>query len=366
MSIRIMTLDDGSDRLIEGIHTLRRQVYAGDSHYCPPFEGALQRELVRSKYSQHQRIFGDWEGDSLQAVAVARLSEDLSLDDQSVATIGHFEALNDPERVTDLLARAADWCHEQGADVVIGPMNGDTWHSYRFSIGPREERPFYLEPYNPDYYPQLWEAAGFEVLATYHSRRIDDLKGAAREFAPRWHSVREEGYRFEPIIAEDLDRALDRIYDLVCVGFAANFLYTPISREDFKAKYDGVELLLEKDLSFFVLDEDGSEAGFAFVFPDYAPAIAAMKGKKHLLAKLKFLMKRRRVHANIKTFAILPEHRGRGLASAMAHRYYKAIADAGYEAANICLIHDDNVGSAKMDGQRGRVLRNYALYAYQG
>ena len=364
MSIHVEDFEGVTEEVVGRLRELRREVYSGDGHYCMPFEGTLWRELSRPEYEGRQKIFVVRRDHTLIGCVVARRSESLTLEDRSVATLGNFEALNDSMAIRQLLEQATSWCYEEGSQLVIGPMNGDTWHDYRFNLGPRDERPFLLEPYNPAYYPEIWEECGFELLATYHSLRIDDPAAAAAEFRPRWQAAQKAGYRVETMKLERLDRALDRVYDLVCVSFSDNFLYTPIERQSFKAKYEGIDALLDDEMSFFLVDSQGDDAGFAFVFPDYSRAISAMKGKKNLWAKVKFLARRDRSCANIKTFCIAPRHRGRGLASAMAHQYYRAIAEHGFDKANICLIHDDNVGSMKMAAGYGQVLRRYGLYRH--
>lgn len=366
MSVRIDEIEGTTDKAVQRMLALRERVYAADEAYCPPFEGTLERGLRQPVYAAGQRIFVARRPGEDVACAVVRRPEKLQLEGQSVATIGDFEALDDREAVTQLLSHAAQWALEQGSQVVIGPMNGDTWHRYRWSLGPRDEPPFLMEPYNPSYYPELWEQAGFEILQTYHSRRVDDLEEVARRHRPRWAEARALGYRIEPMTKGTFDAALDRVYEMVRDIFADGFLYTPMRRNSFKKLYDGADAILDGRLSFFLVDRHGEDAGFAFVFPDYAQAVAAMNGDQTLWAKAKFLMRRRTDTANIKTIGIMPEHRGQGLSSAMAHKYFDAIATAGYERANICLIHDENEGSIKIDGGLGRVLRRYALYQWAG
>ncbi len=366
MTLSIDEFSEADDGVVARMKRLRRCVYDGDDHFCRPFEGRLEQELRRPTYIGRQRLFVARRSGEDLACAVARRPEALRLDGKPVATIGKFEALEDSQATTELLSRAAVWAADKGAETVVGPLSGDTWHTYRFNLGSYDEPPFLREPYNPPYYPVLWENAGFEVLATYHSRRIDDIAGACRHHASRWADAESMGYRIEPMTRERIDEALERVFDMVCVCFADNFLYTPIRRSAFMDLYDGVEILLDEEMSFFLVDEEGRDAGFAFVLPDYARAVRAMKGRKHLWSKAKFLANRRTKTANIKTFGIMPEHRGKGLASAMAHKYFAAIEDRGFERANICLIHDENVGSIKMDGERGRVLRRYALYHTTG
>jgi hypothetical protein len=89
--------------------------------------------------------------------------------------IGFFEAMNEPALVQQLLREAAAWLRAQGAQQVIGPMDGDTWHRYRVNAGPFDEPPFLLEPVNPPFYAELW--APFQIVERYSSKRVHDVAG---------------------------------------------------------------------------------------------------------------------------------------------------------------------------------------------
>ena len=69
-------------------------------------------------------------------------------------------------------------------------MDGDTWHRHRLNVGPFDDPPFLLEPYNPPYYPEIWEEAGFQVLARYFSKQVDPAAVVAhlRAAGPRRRS----------------------------------------------------------------------------------------------------------------------------------------------------------------------------------
>ena len=362
MSIRVVQLDPSDEWTLKRMRALRERVYGDDDDYCPPMKGALKKQLRHPKFASRQRVFMVRRTGEDVGCVVVRHNDKMALDGRSVATIGNFEALHDPEAAGALLSHAAAVARDEGAEEVIGPMIGDTWQKFRLNLGPWDEPPFFLEPYNPSYYSELWRQAGFEVLQTYRSLRVDDLAGAARYHQPRWASARALGYRIEPMSQSSADEALQRVHEMWSVAFAQNYLYTPIRLPTFKKIYNGLASVVTDAFSLFLIDRHGRDAGFALVFPDYARAVAAMNGKRHLLAKLRFLTHRDTDTVNIKSYGVMPEHRGKGLASAMAHRFFDDIAREGYDKANICLIHDDNDASRHIDAHRGRVLRRYALY----
>lgn len=254
--------------------------------------------------------------------------------------LGWFEAQDQPDAVAALLAAAAGRLRAAGAGAVAGPIDGDTWHRYRVNLGPFDEPPFAMEPWNPPYHGALWLRAGFSDLAGYYSTRLDDLPGAIGALAPRAARAAAAGYTMRPLEAGRFPEELDLLFDLSRRIFAGNFLYSEIPRGSFHALYEGIERRLDPRLVWIARSRDGAPAGFAFAFPE--------PGAPGTL--------------NLKTVGILPEHRRFGLASALARRVYGEAAPKGFSAANLCLIEGKNP-SGTLDGGLGRVFRRYALYA---
>jgi GNAT superfamily N-acetyltransferase len=257
---------------------------------------------------------------------------------EGVGMLGYFESANDPAAARALLHEAARWLREQGARDVIGPMDGDTWHRYRVNAGPFETPPFLLEPVNPPYYAQLWEGAGFEVLETYSSKRIDDITPLLDKLAPMDARAVARGYRFRPIDPARLRDELTIVWRLSLEIFAGNAFYSDIALDDFLALYDGIERLLVPELVLFADDADGEPAGFVFAYPDLAPGVI-----------------------DYKTIGVTPKHRRGYVGWALLHRVYQTALRMGRKTANHCLMREGNA-SQSMDAGHAEEFRRYLLY----
>ncbi|MEL7089711.1 MAG: hypothetical protein AAGL98_14925, partial [Planctomycetota bacterium] len=82
------------------------------------------------------------------------------------ATVGKFRA-ETPEAGSAVL-RAAQ---AQGHRAILGPMEGDTWHSYRLVTETDGSAPFLMEPSSAPHDLAAFEAAGFQQIAAYVSAR---------------------------------------------------------------------------------------------------------------------------------------------------------------------------------------------------
>lgn len=343
---------------------LAEEVYRGDGCYLQPSREADLANLTRPELEPRQRALVAWDGDRPAARLVARRSPDLSdATGRPVGLLGFFEALHHPGAVAVLFDEAVAWLTERGAGSIVGPMDGDTWHRYRLSLGPFDERPFLLEPYNPPYYPELWQANGFRPLEDYHSLVVDDLEGAWSALEGRRREVLARGYRFESLRLDRFGDEIRRLYRLSCKIFRDNFLYSEISEQSFLALYSGFRPLVDPDLVVFARAPDGSDAGFLFAYPDRFDAVAAMGGERGWWARIRFLLARRRPvgAVNLKSLGVVADHRRSHLASALMAEGYRVALARGFERAHLCLIRDGNP-SGGLDGGLGRMLRRYRLY----
>ncbi|MEM8961334.1 MAG: GNAT family N-acetyltransferase [Acidobacteriota bacterium] len=320
---------------------------------------SVRRALLRPEFVGRQCVVVVRDGRRPLARAVTRL------EDGGLGYVGFFEAHDDLAATRLLFDRAIAWLRERGATRIIGPSQGDTWHAYRLSVGPYDCRPFLSEPYNPPYYERLWLDAGFATLAEYASHRMDEPRRLWERLAPRLEAARSAGYGFETLRLDRFDRELERLYALSCRAFQGNFLYRLISFEHFRSLYAGIERLLDPELVVFAVAPDGSDAGFFFSYPDHARSVAALRGGDGLTDRIRFLAARRHSvdTVNMKSLAVLPEHRRAHVGSALTAAIYEAALAKGYRKTHHCLIQQDNP-SARFEAGMGRLLRRYRLYEH--
>jgi GNAT superfamily N-acetyltransferase len=339
-------------------------VYRGDPHYNATPRADARAALERPGHGHSLVALAD--GGPV-ARLVARLSPALRAGrGRPYGMLGSFEALEGQEEaVRELFQQAIGWLRDAGAGAIIGPMDGDTWHRYRLNVGPFDDPPFLLEPYNPPWYEPLWMANGFAVLERYFSKRVDPAAVAAH-LEGKGRDALSTGYKLRCLDSSRFQAELGVIYELSRRIFSRNFLYTEISEDEFVRLYAGSRALIDADLILFARSPAGEDVGFLFAYPDLFRAVAAMRGERGLLAKLRFLWHRREADAvDFKTLGVLPEHRRSGVAAALFHEGHRRAVEKGYAHANHCLYKEGNP-SGDLDGGQGRVMREYRLYEWKG
>lgn len=254
---------------------------------------------------------------------------------QKTASIGNFQAIS-IDAGADLLAQVLHYLNEGGFEYVLGPMNGNSWQSYRFVTKSDDSLPFLMEPQNPDFYPALFLDAGFKPIGEYSSAKMNPAGAFAGQQPP-------DGIRIRSFRKAQAMEELQKIWTLSCEAFAGNFLYTPIGFDDFRALYQPV---LENLLPEFVLmaeTKTGALKGFLFAIPDYAQGAQPDR-------------------LIVKTYASLQRDMGKlRIGGALLNCIHQRAVQHGFCEVVHGLMYDGNV-SKKHSAKLSQTFRRYTLY----
>lgn len=372
MSIRSFTFDsDSIDRFVRFGYDL----YAADAKWIPPFESEVRR-LLSPEFEFHQvnsnahRCFLALSGNQVVGRAVACLNSELKdKDGEPVGTIGFFETINDYHVVEDLLDDAIDWLRRQGkARKIWGPMNYDIWHGYRFMTVGFDQEPFYGEPYNKTYYPEMFARYGFALKAEWdtvevHGREV--LKKMIARGADRHQYLEERGYRFETFDPNDWNNEVAKLQQVMSKSFSGFLGYTAISNCELFRLLQVARQGINPKMFIFARDDTGKLAGFAVGFLELGDAVRAMHGHSDWRARMRFLKHRR--HADCVNFyigGITPEEMTRrsGLGRAGFFVVINAALDAGYDKLMLTLRQKGNAAHALAAYGSPKPQREYALF----
>lgn len=256
--------------------------------------------------------------------------------------IGHFAA-RDADTSSFILSHCFQELARRGCTLAIGPMDGTTWRRYRFVTIRESEPPFFLEPGNPDEYPAYFEQAGFTTLARYFSNLDPDLGWSVPESLRS--RLEKRGVSIRPLDSSDYNGELEKIYTLSTAAFSKNFLYSPLSRDEFIAMYAKLHALIQPELVLFA-EYRQSPIGFVFAIGDMLNARPGNNPDT----------------AIIKSLASLPEWNGKGVGPLLLSEVTANARKLGYRRGIHALMYEDNQSRA-LSSHHGNVMREYALYS---
>lgn len=266
--------------------------------------------------------------------------------------IGLYQAA-DINQGSALLTDAAAWLRSHGADVAIGPIDGNTWRRYRLVTWRGTEPPFFLEPDNPDEWTRHFIEAGFEPIANYTSALNPDLSREDPRLGDAVKRFTQSGVTIRPIDMTRFESELRAVHRMSLASFASNFLYTPIDETAFVEQYLPIQPYVRPELVLIAESSEGvaeqparGVVGFVFSVPD-------------------FNQRQRGVEIDtmiVKTLAVLPGRAQAGLGSVLMAMTQAAGRRLGYRRAIHALMHDSNK-SMQASARTAQTMRRYSLFA---
>lgn len=268
-----------------------------------------------------------------------------SLPGERVGVIGHYAAYH-REAAAHLLRLACTELAHRGCTLAVGPMDGSTHRRYRLLSERGPEPPFFLEPDNPDDWPEHFTANGFSALASYVSALQIGIERADPRVPKLAAHFADNGITLRTFDAEHFDDEVRRIYRVVAASFRENFLASPIGEDEFLEQYRPIQPYILPELTLLA-ERAGEPAGFIFAVPDWLQA-----QRRDAIDTL-----------IVKTLAVRPELGNQGLATLLSGQLSAVAYELGYTRAIHALMHERNVSRRISTTHRGQIMRRYTLYA---
>jgi hypothetical protein len=352
---------------------LRRAIYRSDANWIAPLDATVRSQLSPAypfylQPGNRQRRFVATEGGRMVGHVLAQVNAALRDEDGApVGTIGFFDCIEDYPVAAALLDSAVHWLRrEQGLHRVWGPLDFDIWHDYRFMVRGFAEPAFYGEPRNPPYYPEYFQRYGFTVRKRWTSLQVAD-RGAIEDImarhAAKYPAVLSAGYRIVPLArAQDAD--MRALYATQMAAFAGFLGYTHCPFEEYAALFPSHVRVLDLRFVSLLTAPQGSVAAFSIAYPDIADAMRAMRGRSDWMARLRFLLRRRRSRRIIyHSVGVHPAHRaGRGYGDTLVYATLARLLAAGFDNVIFALIADTSGGRGVIGPAIERAQREYALF----
>lgn len=251
-------------------------------------------------------------------------------DGLSTAAIGGL-AFEDEAEATALVEDVLAILRREGFAAVIGPMDGDTWHSYRTIVETDGSPPFALEPRSGALDHAVLAGQGFLPISRYVSARarLVDTLGPEPVAIP--------GITVTPWDGAGAEALISRLFAMSGAAFSGNHFFKPIGLEAFLALYRPILPMLDPRHVLFAHGPGGDLVGFLFGYPDrLAPQNPS---------------------AVLKTYA----SGLRGVGHLLADHYHRRALDMGYDTVIHALMHESNVSSERSARHKAQVFRRYAL-----
>ncbi len=352
-------------------------VYRHDPLWIPPLKASVRHLLDSAKHPFYQggegaeiELFLAWEGDRPVGRIAAILNHSFNrFHSSNEVHFGFFECIDDAQTARLLFDAVETWARERGSHAVAGPFNPSTNYECGLLIDGFERPPVVMMTYNPPYYSDLVEGAGYgkakDLLAfvsPVQGRSLERLQKLARRTKKRNPSLVPRGAGLKHFAG--VFRAVQVLYN---AAWGKDWGFVPMNDGGIGGLANELKPLVEPGLLRFAFI-DGEPAGFLLCLPDWNPVLKDFDGSpwRHPLKTLKHLTVTKASDMEglrLLTLGIKAEHRKRGLEGLLIAEGLEVALRLGYSWCEYSWILEDNElikGTIRlMDGE---VYKTYRIY----
>ncbi|MFZ0545092.1 MAG: GNAT family N-acetyltransferase [Candidatus Promineifilaceae bacterium] len=300
--------------------------------------------------------------------------------EENVAHFGVFEVMNDPEAAAALLQTACDWAKERGTDRILGPFNLSTNDECGLLIEGFDDPPMILMTYNPPYYMDFLETAGFHKAMDLYAWLRDGEALAAEGGVPEKlvrviNKVKDRyGLTVRQLNRSDWDHEVEGVKAVYNDAWLKNWGFVPMTDGEINRLAEGLKPIVDEQIAFMV-EKDGKPVGFSLTLPDISQLLHQFHPGPSLLssyaaiARVLFTLRFNKTKVNrarVIAFGVKEDYRVRGVDGLMLYETAKRAAPNGYkwlEASWILETNDKMNQTIELFG--AHIYKKYRIYEKQ-
>lgn len=359
------------------------QVYRDDPYWVPPLisERVEFMDKERHPFYQHadvQHFMAYRDGKPVGTIAALVNHAHNEFHDERVGFFGLFEVLKDQEAAHALLETACAWARDKGMTAIRGPANYSTNEEIGLLVDGWNGPPVVMMTYNPRYYVDFIEGAGFYKAMDLVAYYLD-----LAQFGPHGENlppkllrvtqkVRERGgFTTRKVNMRRFEEEVNLFKGIYNSAWEKNWGFVPMTDAEIDHMAAGLKQILDPDVLWFA-EKDGQPIGAMVPIPDLNQALIRAYPRPGVpewwtMAKLLWHWKVRRCVTTLRAFAggVLEPYRGRGVAE-MLMVDLAAYALPRYKHCEISWLLENNFmvrRSAEIFG--AKVYRTYRVYEKQ-
>lgn len=350
------------------------KVYKNYPNWVPPITSSIAKQLALKEnpfleYGEFQQFIAVSQktGEALGRIVAIVNRRLIESEGKNVGLFGYFECVEEFDVANGLLETASNWLRDKGMNFVRGPINLSTHNSCLFLVDKFDEAPMMMTPYNPPYYPEFMDKAGYYKGNDAYVYNFPLDISLDPKFEKAYRIACKSGVTFRPLRTkgEGFEQDCRDIYNLVGKVFTKNYSYSFRTEEEFLSQAKDLQDMADPDV-FPIAEHDGKMIGLWMGIPDYNIVLKHINGKLNWLGILKFLWYRRQIDQGIvPLIACLPEYRRKMVPLALVYLGMQGGIQKGkpYKRAELGWVWEDNSASSKMiEAAGGKIYKTYRIY----
>lgn len=347
--------------------------YKGDKNFVPPMLMDRKKLLNTAKnpfykHADIQLFVAEKNGQIVGRIGAIINHHHNKAHNDSVGFFGFFECENNQETANALFQVAGTWLKERGMTHVRGPMNPSINDECSLLVDGFDSPPVVLMTYNPPYYIQLIENAGFSGEMDMYAYLLDEENYRSEKMIRLISALRERSkvvirpldFKSKEGFKRDVE-ALHRIYDS---AWEDNWGAVKFTKEEFDFLAADLKQIAEPDFTL-VAEVNGNIIGFALALPDINQSLIHNKNGGLLGGVWHLLTKKKRINlVRVIALGVLPEYRKSGIETVL---YFDIGANARkhnirYGEASWILANNESMNLGLVQTMKAKRYKTYRVY----
>lgn len=346
-------------------------LYKDDPNWVPPLRSAERKTLDRAKnpfwrHAEAEHFLARRDGRVIGRISAIVNHRHNEFHHEKAAHFGYFECEREPSTARELFAAAEAWARAKGMTRILGPANPSTNDPCGLLVDGFKWSPFVLMTYNPRYYIELVEAAGYRkamdlwAYILLHNELVrEKIDRVANQVESRGEvsirTVRMSRFREE----------LTLVNEIYNDAWERNWGFVPATPEEIEFTANDLKSILLPDL-VYIAEYRGEPMGFAFALPDINHVLKKCNGSLWPFGWFSFLKFNLR---KIPTFRVVAlgikrKYQHLGIGTLFYKRFFDDGLRLGYKAAEMSWILETNEPMNKpIQTMGGKPYKTYRMYS---
>lgn len=377
------------DLVIQPVHTPEEQlafihfqweVYRDDPDWVPPLISERIHFLDKARHPFHghadvELFMARRDGKPVGTIAAIINHRHNEVHQDKVGFFGYFEVLEDREAAEALLEAACNWLRDKGMTAIRGPETFSQNEEVGLLVDGWNGPPVIMMTYNPRYYIDFIEGAGFHKAMDLLAYMADIYKFGPRgeNLPPKLRRVAEKiqkrgGFTVRHVDMKRFDEEVLCVKKIYNAAWQKNWGFVPMTDAEIDQLAINLKQIIDPKL-IWIAEKNGETIGMLLPLPDLNQALLKAYPRPGVpewwtMAKLFWHWK---VRGSVTTLrglvgGVLEEYRGLGVMAVMMVKLAEACLPH-YRQCELSWILETNYMTrrdAEMLG--GYVYRTYRIY----
>ncbi|MCK4935398.1 MAG: GNAT family N-acetyltransferase [Elusimicrobiales bacterium] len=338
----------------------------------PHWVGELKKDVLHLldlkhpfwQHAERKLFIAEKDGQSIGRIAAILNHDYNKFHNENIGFFGFFDCADDEETAKKLFKQASLWLKEKGATNIRGPVNPSTNETCGILIEGFDSPPVIMMPYNPSYYLNLLEKAGFSKikdLLAFKRYSQEPFTDRFKKILKRIH--KSASIKIKKADTKNLSKELAVFQEIYNEAWDENWGFTPIKDDEITDLANALKPLLKPEYLYFV-QIDNRPIGFVLLLPDFNIPLKTLHGRFTPLNILPFLWKMFKIRqGRFLAMGVKKEYRNRGIELLLIEQAMISAREFNWNYVELSWTLEDNEKVNKViDLAGGKTYKKYRIY----